>query len=186
MNTLLITLLAFAQRPAPPVKSHNVAIDNEHVRVIDAMNVPGQKSRLHKHDVNRVMVHLDAGTMRIAHQDGRVDDIKFKAGDVRLDPAGGMHTSENTGGADFHIVEIELKKPGGASAPKGEAILENSQVRVVKRRLEPGKRLGIGGPPAVSVVLLPGGKSRIRWGEPDRSGPAPQDVVFVEIKSAAR
>ena len=39
-------------------------IDNDQARVLDVSNTPGQKSQLHKHDVNRIMIHLDAGHMR--------------------------------------------------------------------------------------------------------------------------
>jgi hypothetical protein len=91
-----------------------VPVDNEWFRVVNASNVPGQKSRLHKHDVNRVMIHLDAGVMRLAFQDGQVDDVRFRPGDVRWDPAGGLHTSENIGGASYRAGRF----PRGA-APRG-------------------------------------------------------------------
>ncbi|MBM3734250.1 MAG: hypothetical protein FJW39_00555 [Acidobacteria bacterium] len=144
----LLSLLNAQQRPASPAKSHNVMIDNAYVRVVRAMNVPGQKSRMHKHDINRVMVHLDAGTMRLAHEGGKVDDIVFKPGDVRWDPAGGLHTSENIGGTQYHIIEIELKQPGAGTPvawpgldpvktdPAHHKIeFENDQVRVIRQRV---------------------------------------------------
>lgn len=146
----LLTLVLLAQRPAAPPKSHSVLIDNPSVKVIRAMNVPGEKSKMHKHDVNRVMIHLDAGVMRIAHEDGRIDDIKFQPGDVRWDPAGGMHTSENIGGGDFHMIQVEVKKPGVASPvvwPKLDPVavdpehhkveFENDQVRVIRQKVDP-------------------------------------------------
>jgi len=136
---LLLTAAAFAQpRPAP--------VDNEWVRVVVARNTPGQKSRLHKHDVNRVMVHLSPGTMRLAYEGKPVDDVKFDSGTVRWDPAGGMHTSENVGGTTYQIVEVELRKPGAAIAwPAKDPLkvapgtykteFENDQVRVVRVRI---------------------------------------------------
>ncbi len=140
-----LAVLAPAQRP-----THNVAVDNQYVRVVRAMNVPGQKSRPHKHDINRVMVHLDPGTMRLAWDTGRFDDIAFKAGDVRWDPAGGVHTSENVGGTTYHIIEIELKQPARPqeiSWPKLDPLVadqgnhkvefENDQVRVIRQRVDP-------------------------------------------------
>ena len=138
--TLLAALPLLAQqRPAP--------IENEWVKIIFAQNTPGQHSRLHKHDVNRVMVHLSPGTMRLAFQDGPTNDVKFKAGDVRWDPKGGLHTSENIGGTTYQIVEIELKKAGDAShkwpeldpvkvaAKMYKKEFENDQVRVVRIKI---------------------------------------------------
>lgn len=137
--TFLLTAAAFAQpRPA--------SIENEWVRVVVAKNTPGQFSRLHKHDVNRVMVHLTPGTMRLAYEGKPVNDVKFEAGTVRWDPSGGMHTSENVGGTTYQIVEVELRKPGAPVtwpakdplkiAPKTYKVeFENDQVRVVRVRI---------------------------------------------------
>jgi quercetin dioxygenase-like cupin family protein len=136
---ILLTATIFAQ--APPVP-----IENEWVKVIVAQNTPGQKSRLHKHDVNRVMVHLSAGTMRLAYEGKPVNDVKFNAGTVRWDPSGGMHTSENVGGTTYKIVEVELRKAGSpvawppkdplAVAPKIYRLeFDNDQVRVVRVRI---------------------------------------------------
>ena len=110
-----------------------------------AQNTPGQKSRLHKHDMNRVMVHLSPGVMRLAYEGKPVNDVKFDAGTVRWDPLGGMHTSENVGGTTYHIVEVELRKAGSAVAwPTHDPLkvapgnykveFENEQVRVVRVR----------------------------------------------------
>lgn len=135
---ILAALPLFAQRPLP--------VDNEWARVIVAQNTPGQKSRPHKHDVNRVMIHLSPGAMRLAFQDGPTNEVKFKAGDVRWDPKGGIHTSENVGGTTYQIVEVELKKPGGAHKwPDLDPVrldpsiyikeFENDQVRVVRVKI---------------------------------------------------
>ncbi len=128
-------------------QSNPVKFDTELVRVLDVTNTPGQKSRLHRHTVNRVMVHLDAGKMRLSYEDGSKQDLSWRRGQVRWDPAGGMHTSENTGGGGFRIVEVEIKKPGAGTAVFGEldpvkvapkqyrVEMENEQVRVVRARL---------------------------------------------------
>ncbi len=123
-----------------------VPIDNAQVRVVHAYNTPGQKSRLHKHDVNRVMVHLDAGRMRLAFENGPANDVPFRAGEVRWDPKGGLHTSENTGGTYYRIVEVELKNPGSSkpAAPLSDPAhmkveIENDQVRILRVRYGPGE-----------------------------------------------
>lgn len=129
-----------------------VPFDNERVKVINAFNNPGQKSRLHKHDVNRIMVHLDAGKMRLAFQDGPTNDIPFEPNQVRWDPKGGLHTSENVGGTYYRIVEVELKNPGSKTEPKYPELdpvkvdpkhykveIDNDQVRVVRARYGAGE-----------------------------------------------
>ena len=88
MLTAGLALALLLQTP-----SDRVPVDNDLVRVVVASNTPGQKSGLHKHDVNRVMIHLDAGKMRLAYQNGSVKDVPFQPGTVRWDPADGLHTS---------------------------------------------------------------------------------------------
>lgn len=191
MRFLLPVILAAAASAQQP----NVPIENEWVRVVQAQNQPGQKSRLHKHDVNRVMVHLSPGVLRLAFEGKPVNDVKFKAGDVRWDPSGGLHTSENTGPTVFRIVEVELKKPGAPVswpaldplkvAPRNYRVeFENQQVRVVRVRI-PAKgaiprhehaanRVSIALTPArIQVTRDDGGKTEAvfaageaRWGTP--------------------
>ena len=51
-----------------------VLFDTDLVKVIKVSEKPGPKGNLHKHDVNRVMVYLDAGHMKLNYEDGKVDD----------------------------------------------------------------------------------------------------------------
>ena len=141
---ILVTSALALQGGANPV-----AIDDDQVRVLVVTDQPGQKSALHQHERNRVMIYLDAGTMRLTYEDGTHKDLSWKAGEVRWDPAGGKHTSENTGRTPFRIVEIELKRPAGGAVkypaldppkvdPKHYKVeLENGQVRVIRARYGP-------------------------------------------------
>ena len=135
-----------AQRPVP--------VDNEWARVVIATSAPGPKGRMHKHDVNRVMVYLDKGMQRLDYENGGAKDIRFGPGEVKWDPKGGLHTSQNTGGTTFRVIEIELKKPGGPVkysdidpmkiAPGVYTVeLENDQVRVLRARLGPKQAIGL-------------------------------------------
>jgi len=146
MKTAILAFAAAtlsAQAPPP-------LFDDDRVRVLKVTVAPGQKSALHKHDVNRVMVYLNEGGQKLTYQDGKVDDQKWKAGEVRWSPAGGLHTSESTSSRPFQIVEIELKnkpssvKAGGSAldpvkvAPKNYRVeMENGQVRVIRFRNSP-------------------------------------------------
>src|SRR5258706_10674898 len=125
-------------------------IDNDHVRVLAAVDQPHHKGELHQHDVNRVMIYLDAGDLDVVYEDGRVDHQHWKANDIAWSPAGARHTSENVGNAVLRIVEIELKQPGPAAAPQrspkldplvidpshNKLIFENNQVRVFRSTRE--------------------------------------------------
>ncbi len=133
-----------AQRPAP--------IDNDWARVVVAASRPGPKGALHKHDRNRVMIYLDAGSQRLEFEGGPARDVKFRAGEALWDTKGGMHTSQNTGGGEFRVVEIELKKDGGTATwpaldpPKVapgiyKVEIDNQQVRVVRVRLAPRQKI---------------------------------------------
>src|SRR5258706_3995538 len=129
-----------------------VKIDNDVVRILKVVDTPHQKSALHRHEFNRVMVYLDAGDMEIIYEDGHKEKQHWKAGQVAWSQAGGRHTSENIGSSPLRIVEIELKKPAPAAPsvrkrgldpiaidPKhNRLLLQNGQVRVFRSWREPG------------------------------------------------
>ena len=129
-----------------------VKIDNDVVRILKVVDTPHQKSALHRHEYNRVMVYLDAGNMQIIYEDGHKEKQHWKAGQVAWSQAGGRHTSENVGSAPLRIVEIELKKPAPAAPPvrkreldplaidpkHNRLLFENNQVRVFRSWREPG------------------------------------------------
>lgn len=98
------------------------------------------------------MIYLDKGAQRLEFQNGPTKDIVFGAGEALWDSKGGLHTSENIGGSTFRVVEIELKKDGGAArwppldplkvAPGVHKLeFENDQVRVVRLRLAAGQTI---------------------------------------------
>ena len=130
----------------------DVKIDNDAVRVLKAVQQPHQKTPPHEHVLNRVMVYLDAATIRVIYEDGRVENQHWTDGEVAWSVAGGRHTSENVGNTPIRIVEIELKKPARAKPPDrapqldpvvldpshNELLFENGQVRVFRSLREPG------------------------------------------------
>ena len=128
-----------------------VKFDNDAVRVLKVTDSPHKKSGLHKHELNRVMIYLNAGDLDVTAENGKVEHQHWKAEQVAFSPAGGMHTSENIGATPLVIAEIELKrlKPGApkrdpkldpvAIDPKHNNLLfENDQVRVFRSWREPG------------------------------------------------
>jgi uncharacterized RmlC-like cupin family protein len=144
-----VVLLLAALAVALPAQRAPV-IDNNDVRVLLVTDSPGRKTALHEHAMNRVMIYLDSGRQTLRYADGRVEDIKFPPGEARWSPAGGKHTSENTGGKPFRVVEVELKGPGrpvtfGALDPVRLApdmykvVIDNPQVRVLHVRVGPNR-----------------------------------------------
>ena len=131
-----------------PAQSSETNIDNNQVKVLSVTNKPHQKSSLHQHITNRVMIYLQAGGQTIEYQDGKKVLLSWKAGEVKWSQASGRHTSELTTDKPVTIVEVELKKPGG-SARVGTSTLdpvkvdprhykvefENDQVRVLRVRI---------------------------------------------------
>lgn len=124
-------------------------LENPSVRILDALDRPHQKTALHKHDFNRVMIYITAGDLDVTSEDGKTDHQHWKAGDVAWSPAGGLHVSENVGAADLRIIEIEIRKPAGpkpkrdpsldpvAADPKhNQLVFENDQVRVFRSRMD--------------------------------------------------
>ena len=150
MRYLVLLAATAAVLSAQVQRTNPVVIDNEQVRVLKVVDAPHRKGRLHEHTMNRVMIYLNDGNIVLAYEDGKTDDQKVKAGEVRWSQAGGKHTSENLSTGPVEIVEIELKsKAGGESKPIStpldpvkihpanyKVLLENDQVRVVRVRLE--------------------------------------------------
>lgn len=123
--------LLMAQTPHAP-------LENEYVRVVWATHKPVDKpGALHEHKQNRVMIYLDSGTMRIAYADGRVDNQKWKAGDIAWSPANGMHTSQNIGSTPLRIVELEIRKGSAETKAGAYRKIDNSQVLVYRSAKAP-------------------------------------------------
>src|SRR5579863_5196926 len=141
---LLLTIAATVpgQTTAPP-------IDNEQVRVVYATEKPHVKGKMHQHKVNRVMIYLQAGAQEFTYEDGKKSVLKFKAGEVKWSPAGGLHSPELITAEPAHLVEVELKQPGGGRSATAELDplkvdpkhykleFENDQVRVFRVKFGP-------------------------------------------------
>jgi hypothetical protein len=61
MRTLLLASLL----PLGLLAQSKTLLENSRVRIISAVDVPHQKSALHKHDPNRVMIYLTNGDQDI-------------------------------------------------------------------------------------------------------------------------
>ena len=126
-----------------------VVVDNDQVKALSVKVEPHQKTKLHRHTVNRVMIYLQAGKQNLDYQDGRRIVLDWKAGEVKWSPAAGMHVAEITTADPVTIAEIEIKGAGKqAFAPSAldpvkvdpkhyHVEFENDQVRVLRVRIGP-------------------------------------------------
>jgi quercetin dioxygenase-like cupin family protein len=87
-----------------------VKVDNDQVRVLDAVLEPGEKEKLHSHPANVVYV-VSGGKLRVHKIDGTVVDTILSTGDVFYrGPV--THWAENVGDTTLHVIVVELKHAG--------------------------------------------------------------------------
>lgn len=145
MNRLLITACAAFTLSA---QDRSVPIDNDQVKVLKVTQGPHIKTKLHKHDMNRVMIYLQPGQQTIDYEGGKRTQLNWKAGEALWSPKSGMHIAEITSGNPVTIVELELKNAGRKVTPPAKDPLkvaptqyklemDNDQVRVLRSRVAP-------------------------------------------------
>lgn len=114
MRALLLTSLfllagaASAQDPAVVnADSVRVSLDNEHVRVFEAVLPPGAKEKQHSHP--RSIVHvIEGGRVRNHTPDGKVVESELVAGtSAWREPL--VHWAENIGDTTIRLVVVEMK-----------------------------------------------------------------------------
>ncbi|MBY0503613.1 MAG: hypothetical protein K2X03_06880 [Bryobacteraceae bacterium] len=129
-------------------QDRSVPIDNDQVKVLKVTQAPHIKTKLHKHDMNRVMIYLQAGKQTIAYQGANTAHLNWKAGEALWSPKSGMHIAEITSDNPVTIVELELKNAGRkVTMPAKDPLkvapaqykleMENDQVRVLRSRVGP-------------------------------------------------
>ena len=96
---------------------YRVVFENEHVRVLEYRDRPGDSTHPHRHP-DSVMYTLSGFSRRISGDAGTADVI-LQAGEIRWLPAQ-EHSGENTGTTETHVIFVELRHPaGGESAALG-------------------------------------------------------------------
>ena len=147
---ILLGRFVFSPDVTLQAQTARTVIDNGQVKVLSVDVAPHQKTRLHDHKVNRVMIYLQAGMQRIDFQDGKKTILNWKAGEAKWSPASGMHIAEITSDQPVTIVEVELKNAGTSVKAGSQSLdplkvdpkhykmeFENAQVRVFRVKLGP-------------------------------------------------
>jgi quercetin dioxygenase-like cupin family protein len=124
-------------------------IDNADIRVLDVIVQPHEKTSMHEHKANRVMIYRNAGSQAFEYENGKHGSISFKENEVKWSPIEGKHIAEVSTEKPVNIIEIELKKPGAGktiTTPLDPLKLdtkhyklefENDQVRVFRVHIGP-------------------------------------------------
>ncbi|HEX4960701.1 MAG TPA: cupin domain-containing protein [Thermoanaerobaculia bacterium] len=95
-----------AEKASPKVVK--LKLENERVRVLEAVSNPGDKENMHSHPANIVYV-VEGGKLRITTPDGKSKDVEFKTGDTLWrEPV--THAAENIGTTRVHVIIVELKQ----------------------------------------------------------------------------
>jgi quercetin dioxygenase-like cupin family protein len=100
-------------------ENYKVVFENDRVRVLEYHDVPGTRTRAHRHP-DSVMYTLSSFRRRLSM--GEVErDVELEAGTVAwLDAQ--EHHGENIGDTETHVLFVELKEgasPGGAAGSLG-------------------------------------------------------------------
>jgi predicted NUDIX family NTP pyrophosphohydrolase len=157
---------------------HHVILENDHVRVFEAMAAPGARSAMHTHPPTAV-ISLGAARARMTMADGTTRLFDLHPGQVFWVESA-EHAWELVSG-NLHAIGVEVKAaPQGrarAAAPLGprdavavdpthhNVILENDQVRVLEAMASPGARSAMHTHPPLVVISL--GTARARMRAPD-------------------
>ena len=97
---------AASEKASAPLNSRNILFDNDLIRVRHMRFARGGKTAMHP-VVPRVLIHLSAYHLKFTWADGRVEELRMRAGDIRFDPEGAF-SDENLGDA-IEVLRIELK-----------------------------------------------------------------------------
>lgn len=85
-----------------------VIFENEHVRVLDYQDKPGEKTNPHEHPAF-LLYALSPFKRDIHLEDGKIIEREFKTGDI-IWSQGQVHIGENVGDINTHALIVELKE----------------------------------------------------------------------------
>ncbi len=117
--------------------------------MLDVIVQPHEKTSMHEHKANRVMIYRNAGSQAFEYESGKHSTISFKENEVKWSPIEGKHIAEVSTEKPVNIVEIELKKPSAGKkittaldplkvdSKHYKLEFENDQVRVFRVHIGP-------------------------------------------------
>jgi hypothetical protein len=106
------SLTAIGQGGQPPKSETKVLLSNERVEVTETRYKPGaENSNVPR--AARVIRALTSGTLQRIYPDGRKENLEWKAGEVRFNPAlegaTPQYTTKNVGKSELVLYSVRLK-----------------------------------------------------------------------------
>ena len=90
--------------------SSKVILENDKVRVKEAIFVPGDKKPgMHTHEFPHVGVAIDGGTLKFNYPDGKTETLELKSGGAGYRDANVTHEAVNVGSKPMRVIEVEIK-----------------------------------------------------------------------------
>jgi mannose-6-phosphate isomerase-like protein (cupin superfamily) len=90
--------------------SSKVILENDKVRVKEAIFVPGDKKPgMHTHEYPHVGVPIDGGKLMFNYPDGKTETLELKAGAAGYRDAKVTHEAINVGSKTVRVIEVEIK-----------------------------------------------------------------------------
>jgi quercetin dioxygenase-like cupin family protein len=172
LAVVLVVPAARAQWPDPLVADPQhcrLEIENQWVRAFREHMGPNEKMPMHQHPgPGAVIVFFTDRHNRLTSPEGASQEFRNRAGDLMWS-APSTHRGENLTGNPFEAVQIEPRKPAGASASASapdkldatlidpqhyKVELENEYVRVIRVNIGPHEKLRQHTPPPTGAVLV--------------------------------
>lgn len=98
----------YGQRSAP--RGATVRLENERVRVVEYVLLPGVAMGMHNHPRDRVEINLTGSRVRVTQANGRTMESDEKEGAITWSKAATeMHDVVNIGKAPLRSIQVELK-----------------------------------------------------------------------------
>ena len=148
---------------------YHLEVENQWVRAIREHMGPNERMPMHQHPLpGSVIVFLTDRHNRLTSPDGASQELRNRAGDLMWSLPS-THRSENLTSDSFEAVQIEPRKPAGASAAssatdKLDAVaidpqhyhveFENEYVRVIRVSIAPHEKLRMHKHPNTGAVLV--------------------------------
>lgn len=101
---------AYGMGAAEGKASYKVLLENERVRVREAVFPPGVlNTGTHTHEYAHVGVILTKGSLVFTTPDGKSETVPFESGSVGFREAKATHAVGNPGAEPMRVIEVELK-----------------------------------------------------------------------------
>lgn len=86
-----------------------VVLENDRVRVKEAIFAPGDTDAMHTHEYPHVGVVIDGGKLRFNYPDGKTESMDLPRGGVGYRDANVTHQAINPGRDPVRVIEVEIK-----------------------------------------------------------------------------